>query len=782
MLFYLLCGAWFTGILLGRLIPADLLRWLLLAAIALAALLIFRGIPTYRVAFLSLLALVIGGVRFQANLPVIDPAHIAYYNDLEHRSEVTGVIIDDPVRHDENVELVIATERIWIPGLEHAQPINGCLLVFSSRAQTWAYGDWVQVTGDIESPPSGIDFDYAAYLVRDGIHSWIPTANVRLLAHDHGNPLLQTIYSLRSHFLQVILRIFPDPEALLLSGILLGVESGISQDVQTAFNRTGTTHIIAISGFNLTLLAQASIRFSGRWLGRRKGSIAAVVVILLYTVMVGAQPAVVRAAIMASLGLLARYLGRVNDALRALGIAACLMTAIDPYALWDVGFQLSFAATLGLILYADPLQRWAERALNRRFDPRVAQRAAPLLGEYALFTLAAQITTLPITAIVFHRISLVSLAANITILPLQPGLMFLGGAAMLAGAIFSPPGQMLAWLAWPFAAATIRIVQLWSGLSSASIPIGEFDGLLVIGYYSLLFGTTYILSRLGQRPDVGMVSWVRKAFSPALLLSGLFLASLLAWHALLRRPDGQFHVHLLNVGSGDSILIDTPGGGRILIDGGPSSNHLTDRLSHYSSLFDKQIDWLILAGKDYDQLGGLLGLVKRFPVERALIGVVDPGSTGRRVLEELNQHSVETIEPLIGSKLDLGQGAVLEVLSSGPQGLLLVIDYNALQILLTPGADPSSIQRISQRTDLRYWSVIMLPACGDPAVVPESWLSQLSAVAFVLSCEAGTDPFSTQDLPPPVTNSSNILRTNIHGDLTISSDGTELWIDVERTP
>lgn len=782
MLLYLLCGAWLSGLFLGWLIPAEPSRWLLLASVALAAFLIFRRIPAYRIAFLCLVALMLAGARFQSNLPVIDPAYIAYYNDLEHRSEVTGVIIEDPVLHDENVELVIAAERIWIPGLELAHPIEGRLLLFCSRSQHWAYGDWVQVSGVIESPPSGRDFDYAAYLMRHGISSWIPEARVQFLAHDHGSPLMQAIYNLRSRLLQVILRIFPDPEAHLLSGILLGIERGISQDVRNAFNRTGTTHIIAISGFNLTLLAQGSIKLSGRWLGRRKGSIAAVAVILLYTVMVGAQPAVVRAAIMASLGLLASYLGRVNHALRALGIAACMMTAIDPYALWDVGFQLSFAATLGLILYAEPLQEGAESVLNRMFDPGVAQRAAPLIGEYALFTLAAQVTTLPITAIVFHRISLISLAANITILPLQPALMFTAGAAMIVGAISNLLGQALAWFAWPFAAATIRFVQLWSSLSSASIPIGEFNGLLVIGYYLLLFGATFLVSHLGRWANSGLQSWIRKALSPALLLSSLFLTSLLGWHALLRRPDGQLHVHLLDVGSGDAILIDTPGGGRVLIDGGASTNRLTDRLSHYASLFDKEIDWLILAGNDYDQLGGLLGLVGRFRVQRALIGVTDTGSTGRRVLEEINQQAVVAIDPVVGNRLDLGDGAALDVLSSGPQGLLLAIDYRALRILLTPGADPGSIEGISSRADLYHWSVIMLPACGDPAVTPESWLSKLSAAVLVLSCDAGTGPLPAERLASIAVSSRDILRTDLHGDITISSDGYELWIDVERTP
>ncbi len=781
MLFYLLCGAWFSGLFLGRLIPATPERWLLLSAIALAAVLAFRAVPGYRLAFLGLLALTLAGARFQSNLPTIDPEHIAYYNELDHRVQVTGVIVEDPVWRAESVDLVLEAERIWIADLGHAHGVEGRILVNTSRSRAWRYGDWVQVTGNLETPPSGIDFDYSEYLQREGILSRVTQASIRLLEHDHGQPLLRAIYQLRNRFLQIILRIFPDPEAQLLSGILLGVESGIPDDVQTAFNRTGTTHIIAISGFNLTLLAQASIRVCGNWLGRRRGAFVAGVVILLYTLMVGAQAAVVRAAIMALLGLLAFYFGRVNDALRALCLAGFLMSVLDPFAPWDVGFQLSFAATLGLILYADPLQKGVESWLNRHFEPELVKRTTPLLGEYALFTLAAQLTTLPITVLVFRRLSLVSLAANMTILPLQPGLMFLGGSAMIAGAILQPLGQLLAWMAWPFAAATIRLVSLWSGLPLASIPLGELDGLLLLAYYAVLFGVTLLLSRREAQPYRKLQSWARQALSPALLLSGLFLAALLSWHAYLNQPDGQLHINLLDVGAGDAILVETPAGGRVLIDGGPSPNRLTDRLSHYSSLFDKRIEWLILAGSSYDQLGGLLGLADRFSVEHALVGIGDQGSTARRVLEELGQYAVRTINAERGTRLELGEGAVLEVLHAGPRGLLIGVKFGALEVLLAPGAGPADAEDLLQQPDFQQWTLVILPECGDPDLFEEPWLMHARVEWILLSCDGGTAP-TDPEAAPAFLAQHQVLRTDVHGDITISSDGNELWVAVERAP
>ena len=359
--------------------------------------------------------------------------------------------------------------------------------------------------------------------------------------------------------------------------------------------------------------------------------------------------------------------------------------------------------------------------------------------------------------------------------------MFLGGSAMLAGAILQPLGQALAWFAWPFAAATIRLVTLWSGLSLASIPLGELDGVLLIVYYAMLFGFTLLLSRQEARSDRKLLSWARQALSPALLLSGLFLAALFSWHAYLYRPDGQLHINLLDVGSGDAILIETPAGGRVLIDGGPSTNRLADRLSHYSSLFDKRIEWLVLAGAGYDQLGGLVGLVERFPVEQVLVGISDQGSTARRVLEEIGQHAIRTIVAQQGARLELGGGAILEVVHAGPQGLLLDVQFAALRVLLATGSDPASIHSLLQQPEFQAWSVVILPECGETNLMNELREIETSVGWILLSCDAGTAPPDPNELPGPLAQ-HQVFRTDIHGDITVSSNGDELWIDVERAP
>jgi len=407
--------------------------------------------------FAALLVLFLGAARFQSNLQSPATDDVRWLNDSDRAVQLTGVVADYPDVRDAYTGLRLRVQQITVDG--EPQPAQGLVLVYADRLTAWAYGDVVEAFGRLETPPEFPDFSYRDYLARQGVHSQMPRAGIKRLASGHGNPVLQRVYAYRSRAQAVLRSLVPEPEASLLSGILLGIETGIPADLRQAYNATGTAHIIAISGFKIAIIAGLFGRLFTRWFGARRGTLAAVLGIAVYTVLVGAGASVVRAAVMAGLALTAQRLGRQGDALAGLGAAGIGMTLVNPYTLWDVGFQLSFGATLGLVLYADPLKAAFVRAIGRWVtSERAAQIAGPL-GEYALFTLAAQVTTLPLTAAYFHRLSLVALVANPVVLPAQPAVMVLGGLATLAGTVCLPLGRPLAWMAWPVVAYTNRVVE-----------------------------------------------------------------------------------------------------------------------------------------------------------------------------------------------------------------------------------------------------------------------------------------------------------------------------------
>ena len=386
-------SAWLAGILLGSLLHPPLEFLWLLTPLPVAVLLLWRQERQARLPAACALALLLGALRYDAAaLPQrFDEGHIAHYNDRGWVA-IRGVVVGEPDVRATYANLRLAAEELEVEGRE--REVRGLVLVRAPRYPEYRYGDELEVEGLLTTPPVFQDFSYKDYLARQGIYSLLRRPRITLLARGRGNPLRAALLAFKGRAQAIIARILPEPQASLLTGILLGVEGGIPADLMEDFNRTGTTHIIAISGFNISIIAGLLSGLSARLFGRRRATPFALAGIVLYTVLVGASAAVVRAAIMGCLYIIAAHYGRQTEALTSLVAAAVLMTAPNPHVLWDVGFQLSFAATLGLVLYTPSIESCFQRALARVLSPGTAEKIVGLLDEALIVTLAAQTAVL----------------------------------------------------------------------------------------------------------------------------------------------------------------------------------------------------------------------------------------------------------------------------------------------------------------------------------------------------------------------------------------------------
>jgi len=368
-----LAVAWLSGIYLASVfeVPRSILS--LAVILPLATSLLWWREWRVRLGAASALLLILGALRYQIALPTFDESDLAYYNG-RGRLAVTGIVVDEPDVRDRYVNLTIAGGYLELSG--EKREVTGLVLVQTGRYPPYSYGDELRIEGRLETPPEFEDFSYREYLARQGIHSLMRHGDITLLSQGHGDPFHRTVYSLKEHLQATIARLFPEPSASLLTGILLGIEAGIPDSLMEDFNSTSTTHIIAISGFNIAIVAGAIALLTKRFVGIYRSALISLVAIVLYTILVGADAAVVRAAVMGGLALLAIVAGRQAYALASLALAAFLMTLWNPMLLWDVGFQLSFAATLGLVLLVRP---WEEglRALNPCISRTITNTTQP---------------------------------------------------------------------------------------------------------------------------------------------------------------------------------------------------------------------------------------------------------------------------------------------------------------------------------------------------------------------------------------------------------------------
>ena len=724
--------------------------------------------------FIPLLVLFIslGSIRYITSRPMITRGFIAYYNDRPASIILEGVVVELPDVRDTYVNLRVRVERLRQVDEQAFTQVGGLVLIRTSPDEKFQYGDRISVRGQVQTPTENEDFSYREYLAHQGIYSTISSNDISLVSHGNGNPLLALVYAFRQHALKLVYRLLPDPEASLVAGIILGTQAGIPTGVQEAFRLTGTSHIIVISGFNITIIAGLFTFLFSHLLGRYKGAIAAAAGIVFYTVLVGANAAVVRAAILGLLALVGHLIGRRQSGLNSLSFAAAVMAIFSPTILWDVSFQLSFAATLGIMLYAEPFTQVFTNLAARVITQEKAERLAGPVGEYFFLTLAAQITTLPLMAYYFQRISLTALVANPLILPAQPPLMILGGLAVLSGVIFQPLGQLLAWVAWPFAAYTIRMVEWLARIPNGSIALGQVALPMILVFYTVLFLVTSAYKRITNQIT---------RLAPVIPLTILVGLTVMVWKTASSSPDGQLHVSVLDVGTGEAVLIQSPTGRSVLLNGGESTIKLSEAMGRRLSPFNRSLDWLVVADIDDEDLAGIPGNLERFtPTNVLWAGNTYGTQAASELWSEVSTKSIPRTMMQPGQKLDLGSGVLLEVISTDARGAVLLLEWDRFRMLLPLGMDFGALESLQENSTIRNLSALLLAESGYAPLNPRELITWLRPQVALLSVAAG----DRTGLPSPETlealEGHNLLRTYQNGWIEIKTYGIQMWVEVER--
>jgi len=579
-LLYVSC-AWVAGIFLGSKISPPVLA-LSFGLIPFALIpFLSRSKKTLIVVGLCLFALLGGGLYFPSSLPPSDEHSLRFYNDTGI-VEIQGIVAEEPDIRDTYCLLTFSASEIIVNG-EKGQ-VSGNALIRVPRYPTYHYGDVLKVGGELETPPQFEDFDYKSYLARQGIYSVIYYPSVKVLDYGQGFKPLQWIYSVRERLSASLSRALPEPQGSLAQAILLGLRGKVPDSLYTAFSRTGTAHLLAISGLHISIIIAMLLSFGILVFGRQHSIYIWMTLALmwLYALLAGMHPPIIRAAIMGSLFLMAEYLGRQRSAIIALAFAAAVMVGIQPYVLWSVSFQLSFLAMAGLVLLYPYFQAWGRKGVASLFGTRerIAVAGSMITDGFAA-TLAAIVAVGPLVAYNFGVVSLVALPATFFSLPALPFIIVTAGLVAFVGILASLAAQIFGWLAWLFLSYLVFIVQGFDALPHSSLEVTTISTWHVWGYYVILAGVIASLDRRKQLADFSsrLTSGIKKVtegipkprlgFSMKWLILPLLIVAILVWSVALTMPDDKLHVSFLDVGQGDAILIQTPNGQDILIDGGP---------------------------------------------------------------------------------------------------------------------------------------------------------------------------------------------------------------------
>ncbi len=699
-----------------------------------------------------------------------------------HRVVLTGTVVG-PVRvTSAGTRAVVAASAVGTA--QDLRPAYGRVLVYSRGSPTVRYGDRVRVRGLlVRPPPAGNpgEFSYRDYLAARGVALllYAGPASVEVQGRGRANPLVSAAGALRHRMTAVLREALPGRRGAILTSLLLGDDGALDQPTVDAFTRAGLLHVLVVSGAQIGLVL-AAVSWPVRLL-RPPPLVAAAVAaaaVAFFAVMAGWVPSVARAAVGALAALAAGAAGRPADAVGGLALAALVLLVTSPLLLFDAGAQLSFAATWALVTLAPAVA-------SRLPGPRPVRTLVAA-------SLCAQAAVAPLLAYHFQQIPLAGLLANVAALPLVAVLVPVGFAVGCAGAV----APVVAQAAAPLVA--LALDALWTVASVASrLPLATVavppPSATAVGACYLLLVLLAARARGGVRPPMG---WVAAAGAVALAVA--------VWARLVAAAaPPHLVVTFLDVGQGDAIVVRSPAGRILLVDGGGEvEGHLTGYDVGARRVVPalrrqgvRSVDVVVLTHAHEDHVGGLPAVVQNFPVGLVLdAGVVHPAPSYPRFLWVVRARGLATLRARRGGRVELGGGAVAAILNPpepplegtgsdvNVNSVVLRVRYGAVSLLLTGDIEALTEARlVDEARDLRS-AVLKVAHHGSATSSSPEFLQAVSPQVAVISVGA-RNPFGHPH-PSAVdalrAAGAAVYRTDRHGAVTVVTDGRLLWVRPAR--
>ncbi len=694
---------------------------------------------------------------------------------------IGGVIVSEVEEkiyyHVPNDSFVLDARRAWLDG----KPI-----LFKAKVKVYSkapeeplnYGDEVLIQGRLAEPdgprnPGG--FDQKNYLAGSGITKLFFTdkkSQIKRFKSHQGSPVVETALKVRRFLSEALGNYFNPNDASFLRALFLGERGGIDEDFKGLFIKTGTMHILSVSGFNIGFLSYSIFLILNFFRVRKNISYLIVLIgIWAYCLIVGWQAPVVRASIMASLFIAGRLLSRDADLLNLAGASALVILWVSPRQLFDVGFQLSYLAVLSLALF---LPRFVERPKlfpNEKWLLR--EKIARYFSELFWVSFVCLFVTLPVTVQNFYIVTPLSLIANLVVVPISFLLFFIGFLFFLTYGWMPKFLFFLPWIMAGLMKVFTKSLFFIENLPGAYWISGKLDSVLWI---LLTAGICYLLTtRRFKRP-------ILRALVVFIFVTDIFLLQ-----NALRYFDDKLRMTALDVGQGDALFFEFPHRATLLMDSGKGEPG--DRGRYILGPFLKSkgigsIDALVISHPQEDHIGGMPSVLAEFKVNHIIHAGSDyPTGLFERLKREMDEEKAKVYIAREGDKIVGFLDTDILVLNPPPgqqsgnvneDSLVLKIVYKNTRFLLTGDIEEGAMSYIRKKHDLRA-EVLKVPHHGARLKsAGKSFVEQTDPQYSVIS----VGRHNAFGHPSPVTLSilnnlpnNRVLRTDLDRAVQLVSDG-----------
>ncbi|MFP3905011.1 MAG: DNA internalization-related competence protein ComEC/Rec2, partial [Armatimonadota bacterium] len=668
-------------------------------------------------------------------------------------------------------------------------------------------GDQVVLEEVMVSRPASVtspgQFDSRRHLARQGIHSLGRAEEIHAIGRHRSLslPLGALVARVREHVVSILTTAMPGPDSDFYGNMLAGMVFGmynveLPEDTVEAFRRSGTVHLMVVSGahVSLVLAAIAFVAFGFRVRPPAWIILVALPPLVMYAMIAGLRASVVRSLAMSVLVILAAVSGRRYDVWTGLGVAAIVLCLVDTSAPFSVGVQMTFAAVIGVVAFIHTRGRADERV-------SALKRSADMLLRGSL---GAWLAVTPLVAYHFDLLVLLGAGANLIAIPLRAVLLYLGFAGVLLGSIWMPIAVIPAAIGRAVLYLTLEVVQFFAHLPYAAVDNFHLPVTACIAWYGAVIVLWYLMkpsAATDSEPSTTRAAWT---WTSAFAVSAIVFFAVV----LLPADSPKLRVSFLSVGQGQCALVTNEAGSSVMIDAGTGLSspgqyrHVGSRiiLPYLAARGIRQLDALIMTHADRDHCSGIPAIIRKVQVDHLLTSglPVDNQSPGERALQAAQECGVDCPTVRAGAKLRMGGGAELSVLHPGQSpmqsgdvdnnnSIVTRLAYGEVSILF-PGdihaeAEAELIDRAA-RCDMPLQSTILvLPHHGRKTSTTDDLLD---AVRPQLAVVSGASPRYTPAHPEVLERLGErnipVISTDVVGTIEMVTDGSRLWISGYREP
>lgn len=620
------------------------------------------------------------------------------------------------------------------------------------------YGDSLYIEGEFKKPEEARNYkgyNYKQYLKTKKIIGTVELEKAKILKSSNGS----FIHNIQKYIKDTINGTLTDEEGNLLLAILLGDKDKLSEDIQESFKTSNLSHMLAVSGahvsyiiLGLTYVLQNSI------IGKKNGKIVCIIFLLAFMAITNFTPSVTRACIMAILTLFSSIIYRKSDVYTNISVAALITLIFNPYGLLDLGFQLSYGGTIGIIIF---IKRIQEKKSNSKVINYIKQMA--------LVSIYANIIIIPIMMYHFNTVSFTFIISNIMASPILGIIVITGFLFIIASITVKPLTRLIAIFIKPILSILIKISQICSKLPFSNILVVTPYMFNVISYYAIIL---YCIKS--------------KKNNKCKIIICLLIVLILINFIIYIFPQ-KLRIFFIDVGQGDSTLIITPDKKTVLIDGGGSDSFDVGKKVLLPYLLDRRIlkiDYVLISHFDTDHCGGILTIMEKVKVKNIIISEQAEHSENYERFKKLMIHKkIRLIEVKKGDKIKIGRYSEFKILfptsrllSENPlnnNSIVAQFNYNNFKMLFTGDIEKLAEQQIlkAEKAEIRADILKVAHHGSKTSSIPEFIKAVKPKIALIGVGKNNTFGHPNQQTIKNLENiKCRIYRTDLQGEIIIKID------------